>query len=92
MQNEPIPLVDVGAGVVAGVLSVEASLLDDGVDAPPVPDPESVALALPTHAFQFSMLLVQLSVIDAPFICMMSLPFLEILTETAPRPLNGTLP
>jgi hypothetical protein len=83
------------------VLRVDEILLEDeaddtllvaevNVDTPP--DPEPVALTLPTYAFQFSMLLVQVSVMESPFICMTSLPFLVILTVTAPRPLNGTLP
>jgi len=99
MQKEPLPLLGEEAGAVVEVLRVDEVLLDIVVDdallegeVDALPDPELVALTLPTYAFQFSIPLVQESVMESPFICMMSLPFLEILTVTAPRPLNGTLP
>ena len=99
IQKDPLPLVGVEAGAVVEVLRVDEPLAEDEADVTSLedevdtlPDPEPVALTFPTYAFQFSIPLVHVSVMESPFICMTSLPFLDILTVTAPRPVNGTLP
>lgn len=85
---------DAGAevGAVVEVFKVEDTLLLAEVLTPLPPDPEVPAVALPTQAFQFSIPLAQVSVMDSPFIWATVFPFLEILIVTAPRPLKGTLP